>query len=43
MIFWLVLGLVLVVLIAPLRQRLLGHGAWRFTRPLPQTRFASFT
>ena len=33
MIFWLLIGLALIVLIAPLRKCLLGRGAWRITLP----------
>jgi len=33
MVTWLILILALILLIAPLRGALLGHGAWRFTLP----------
>jgi hypothetical protein len=34
MLWWAVVGLAVVLLLAPLRRALLGNGAWRFTVPL---------
>jgi predicted RND superfamily exporter protein len=41
MLWWAVLGLVVVLLLAPLRRTIYGTRAWRFTVPLTITVFAT--